>query len=134
MPPKSILPIRRKGSSPLMLVIFPGTAKHICSHATPLLPTEQRLLPRCASRAMNCLHSERWFFLSAQTKPQDFQSLLRASLNPAAVARLQGRFHLAQANSPVVGRNTLLPVRMKAFLGQTPNRAFSEISILKTAA
>src|SRR5664280_1193965 len=56
MPPKLILPIRDSGSSPLMLSIFPGMARHMVFHSTPSDAGQQRLVPmqsrhRSAARA-----------------------------------------------------------------------------------
>src|SRR4051812_43697592 len=42
MPPKSTLPVRESGSSPAMLGIFPGMAKHMLSFACCLLRVAKR--------------------------------------------------------------------------------------------
>src|ERR1700683_2525425 len=52
MPPKSTLPVRHNGSSPAILVTFPGMARHIGPDFTATIPARQGIVGK--SRERHC--------------------------------------------------------------------------------
>src|SRR5512136_2512389 len=107
------------GSSPLMLSILPGTARHILSLRSHCpLPTVLRSSGAGVSPAV-CRQARTPAPLSA---------------THCLLPTTSSRHDLPERDAAVVGRNPLVPVRAEPLLPQPPDGPFGEVTVLEAPA